>query len=101
MKIWNLSKPNVSRCLSSLLMKYLIYQLYFSVMLQEWFIADQSESQVRKWEENEDIVSWFEEQKAENSLLNKNIEAVKKDAFISLLNHAFEVINQAHVNFLG
>lgn len=61
-------------------------------MLRRWFVEDKGETYAYNWEENETVVRWMEEQKKnEESTVNRNINAVKKDAIISQIQLSLEV----------
>lgn len=61
-------------------------------MLRRWFVEDKGDTNAYQWEQSEPIVEWMEEQKKnENSSVNRNIKAVKKDAIISQIQRSLEV----------
>lgn len=61
-------------------------------MLQRWFVEDKGETNSFLWDKNEAVVVWLEEQKRdETAIINRNINAVKKDAIISQIQRALEV----------
>jgi hypothetical protein len=62
-------------------------------MLRRWFVEDKGESKCYQWEEDEAVVNWMEEQKNdEESNVNRNINSVRKDAIITQIQQALEVI---------
>lgn len=63
-------------------------------MLRRWFVEDKGDTYAYQWEENEAVVIWMEEQKKKESTVNRNINAVKKDAIISKIQQSLEVKNQ-------
>jgi acetyl-CoA carboxylase / biotin carboxylase 1 len=61
-------------------------------MLRRWFVEDKGDTYAYQWEENEAVVEWMEEQKKNDvSTVNRNINAVKKDAIISQIQRSLEV----------
>lgn len=61
-------------------------------MLRRWFVEDKGDTNAYQWEENEAVVEWMEAQKTqEDSTVNRNINAVRKDAIISQIQSALEV----------
>lgn len=61
-------------------------------MLRRWFIEDKGASEGYKWENNETVVNWLEEQlNKENSIMSYNIHCVKKDALINKIKEELEV----------
>ena len=61
-------------------------------MLRRWYVEDKGETNAYHWEENDTIVEWLEEQKKNpESTVNRNINAVKKDAIISQFQQSLEV----------
>ncbi|VEN41740.1 unnamed protein product [Callosobruchus maculatus] len=55
-------------------------------MLRRWFIEDKGAAEGYKWDKNEVVVQWIEEQlfkPANQSIINHNIHAVKRDAVIN------------------
>ncbi len=61
-------------------------------MLRRWFVEDKGETNSFLWDQNESVVEWFEEQKRdESTIINRNINAVRKDAIISQIQKALEV----------
>ncbi|XP_056647760.1 acetyl-CoA carboxylase isoform X2 [Diorhabda sublineata] len=62
-------------------------------MLRRWFVEDKGASQGYKWDKNEVVVQWIEEQLAKNadeSIINHNIHAVKKDAVINKIKSTLD-----------
>lgn len=61
-------------------------------MLRRWFVEDKGDTNSFLWDQNEPIVEWLEEQKRdESAIVNRNINAVRKDAIISQIQKALEV----------
>jgi len=61
-------------------------------MLQRWFVEDKGDTNSFVWDQNEHVVEWLEEQKKEElSIVNRNINAVRKDAIVSQIKKALEV----------
>ena len=61
-------------------------------MLRRWFVEDKGDTNSFLWDQNESVVEWFEEQKRdESTIINRNINAVRKDAIISQIQKALEV----------
>lgn len=60
-------------------------------MLRRWFVEDKGDTYAYQWEENEAVVVWMEEQKKNESTVNRNINAVRKDAIISQIQQSLEV----------
>ncbi|XP_044762645.1 acetyl-CoA carboxylase isoform X3 [Coccinella septempunctata] len=53
-------------------------------MLRRWFLEDLGTSEGYKWDNNEEVTKWMEYQQDEsNSLLKRNINAIKKDSIIT------------------
>ena len=66
-------------------------------MLRRWFVEDKGDTYAYQWENNESVVEWMEEQKKnEESTVNVNINAVKKDAIISRIKESLEVRADCH-----
>lgn len=61
-------------------------------MLRRWFVEDKGETNAYQWDENEAIVEWMEKQKnMPESEVNRNINAVRKDAIINQFQNALQV----------
>lgn len=61
-------------------------------MLRRWFVEDKGETNSFLWDQNEPVVEWLQAQKKdEDSTVNRNINAVRKDAVISQIQIALEV----------
>jgi acetyl-CoA carboxylase / biotin carboxylase 1 len=60
-------------------------------MLRRWFVEDKGDTKAYQWDENAEVVEWLEEQKKESSDVNRNINAVRKDAIISQIQRSLEV----------
>lgn len=61
-------------------------------MLRRWFVEDKGDTNAYQWENNDSAVEWMEEQKKnEDSTVNVNINAVRKDAIISRIKESLEV----------
>lgn len=62
-------------------------------MLRRWFVEDKGETNSFMWDQNEPVVEWLEEQKKdEDSIVYRNINAVRKDAIVSQIRQALEVL---------
>lgn len=64
-------------------------------MLRRWFIEDKGASEGYKWDRNETVVQWIEEQLSKpsnQSIISHNIHAVKKDVLINQIKSSLEVI---------
>lgn len=60
-------------------------------MLRRWFVEDKGDTYAYQWEENVSVVEWMEEQKKnDESTVNRNINAVRKDAIISQIQKSLE-----------
>lgn len=61
-------------------------------MLRRWFVEDKGDINSFVWDQNEAVVEWLEDQKKdESSTVNRNINAVRRDAIISQIQLALEV----------
>lgn len=61
-------------------------------MLRRWFVEDRGDTNAYQWENNEAVVEWMEDQKKnDDSTVNVNINAVRKDAIISRIQESLEV----------
>lgn len=61
-------------------------------MLRRWFIEDKGASEGYKWDNNETVVNWLEEQlQKNNSVISYNIHCVKKDALMNKIKENLEV----------
>jgi len=66
--------------------------LVSTAMLRRWYVEDKGETNAYQWDQNESVVEWFEEQKKnDESIVNRNVNAVKKDAIISQIQRALQV----------
>ncbi|CAD7077022.1 unnamed protein product [Hermetia illucens] len=59
-------------------------------MLRRWFVEDKGSAEGHLWEQNEEMVQWFEEQTHPDSVVSRNINAVKQDAIISRIHEALK-----------
>ncbi|XP_050313932.1 acetyl-CoA carboxylase isoform X2 [Anthonomus grandis grandis] len=62
-------------------------------MLRRWFVEDKGASEAYKWDKNEVVVHWLEEQlnmPPHKSIISRNIHAVKKDAGLSQIKELIE-----------
>nr|XP_008194740.1 PREDICTED: acetyl-CoA carboxylase isoform X1 [Tribolium castaneum] len=62
-------------------------------MLRRWFIEDKGSTEGYKWDNNETVVHWLEDQLRKppsQSIINYNLHCVKKDAVINQINVALE-----------
>lgn len=72
-----------------------LFYLFFIAMLRRWFVEDKGDTYAYQWENNEAVVEWMEEQKKNvDSLVNRNINAVRKDAIVSRIKESLEVRKQ-------
>lgn len=61
-------------------------------MLRRWFVEEKGETNAYRWDQNDAVVEWLEEQKKnELSIVNKNINAVRRDAIISQIQRSLAV----------
>lgn len=60
-------------------------------MLRRWFVEDRGAIDAYLWDKNEVVVEWLEKQKEPDSIVLKNIAAVKRDAIISQIKLSLEV----------
>lgn len=59
-------------------------------MLRRWFVEDRSASDAYLWDTNEAVVDWLEKQKVPDSIVERNIASVKRDAIISQIKKSLE-----------
>lgn len=60
-------------------------------MLRRWFVEDKGDTNAYQWEQSEPVVEWMQAQKKnELSSVNRNINAVKKDAIIAQIQRSLE-----------
>ncbi|CAD7013619.1 unnamed protein product [Ceratitis capitata] len=59
-------------------------------MLRRWLVEDRGAMDAYIWDKNEEMVHWYEEQKRPDSVIAKNLNAVKQDAIISKINQMLE-----------
>ncbi|GLV36890.1 Acetyl-CoA carboxylase [Carabus blaptoides fortunei] len=60
-------------------------------MLRRWFIEDKGAAEGYRWDNNENVVDWLSEQrKIEDSVVSRNLLAVKKDAKINQIKESLE-----------
>lgn len=52
-------------------------------MLRRWFVEDRGAIDAYLWDKNDVVVEWLERQKTPDSIVMRNIAAVKRDAIIS------------------
>lgn len=64
-----------------------------SAMMRRWFVEDKGTTESYQWEtSNQSVCEWLEQQMADNnSIMNQNILAVKKDAQINLIKESLDV----------
>lgn len=61
-------------------------------MLRRWFAEDRGTQQAYSWDnDNKAVAEWFSEQGADDSTVQTNLLAVRKDATINNLKHSIEV----------
>lgn len=62
-------------------------------MLRRWFIEDKGTSEGYRWDHNETVVEWLEQQiNNPESMINYNLHCVKKDALITRIKNSLEVL---------
>ncbi|XP_017779998.1 PREDICTED: acetyl-CoA carboxylase isoform X2 [Nicrophorus vespilloides] len=59
-------------------------------MLRRWFVEDKGAAEGYKWDNNETIVQWLEDQLANPSMLSYNLHCVKKDAVITQIEKSLD-----------
>lgn len=62
--------------------------------LRRWFIEDKGASESYKWENNEAVVEWLEEQDRKplgQSIIHYNLHCVKKDSVLNKIKESLEV----------
>lgn len=59
--------------------------------LCRWFVEDKGATEAHLWENNKEIVQWLLEQTKPNSVVENNINAIKRDAVISQIRKSLEV----------
>ncbi|KAL9876922.1 acetyl-CoA carboxylase isoform 1-T1 [Glossina fuscipes fuscipes] len=59
-------------------------------MLRRWLVEDKGASESYIWDKNEDMVHWYLEQEKSDSVVLRNINAVRKDAIISSITKMLE-----------
>uniref|UniRef100_A0AAR5PDP7 Acetyl-CoA carboxylase n=1 Tax=Dendroctonus ponderosae TaxID=77166 RepID=A0AAR5PDP7_DENPD len=62
-------------------------------MLRRWFVEDNGSTEGYKWDKNEVVVHWLEDQLSKpqhKSIINHNIHAVKKDAGLNQIKELIE-----------
>lgn len=62
-------------------------------MLRRWFVEDKGAAEGYKWDNNEAVVQWFEEQldkPANQSIITYNLHCVKRDAVINNIKTTLE-----------
>lgn len=52
------------------------------------------------WEQNREVAEWLERQQADESIVNRNLNAVRKDAVISQVDNVLKVSVQTFNSFL-
>lgn len=58
--------------------------------LFRWFAEDKGATEAHLWESNKDVVGWLLEQTEPNSVVENNINAIKRDAIISQIRKSLE-----------
>lgn len=61
------------------------------IMLRRWFVEDMGATEAYMWDSNEKIVDWLERQKNNDSIIQRNIASVRKDAIVSQIQKSLEV----------
>ncbi|XP_063925251.1 acetyl-CoA carboxylase isoform X2 [Zophobas morio] len=62
-------------------------------MLRRWFIEDKGSTEGYKWDDNQTVVHWIEDQLQKpttQSIINHNLYCVKKDTIINQINSSLE-----------
>lgn len=62
-------------------------------MLRRWFIEDKGSSEGYRWEDNETVVHWLDQQQnsaPDQSIISYNIHCVKKDAVVNQIKESLE-----------
>lgn len=62
--------------------------------LRRWFIEDKGPSESYKWDNNQAVVQWLEEQEkkpADQSIINYNLHCVKKDSVLNKIKESLQV----------
>lgn len=60
-------------------------------MLRRWFVEDMGATEAYMWDSNDKIVDWLERQKDRESIIQRNIASVRKDAIVSQIQKSLEV----------
>lgn len=63
-------------------------------MLRRWFIEDKGPSESYKWENNQVVVQWLEDQErkpVDQSIIHYNLHCVKKDSVLTNIKESLEV----------
>lgn len=61
-------------------------------MLNRWFLEERGASETHVWwEQNKEVVEWMEKQDSAGSIVNMNLNAVRKDAVISQVDNVLKV----------
>lgn len=58
--------------------------------LCRWFVEDKGATEAHLWDNNKEIVDWLLDQNKSNSVVEANINAVKRDAVISQIRKSLE-----------
>lgn len=61
------------------------------IMLRRWFVEDQGATEAYMWDKNEQMVDWLEKQKDRESIVQRNIASVRKDAIVSQIQKSLQV----------
>ncbi|KAM7345539.1 acetyl-CoA carboxylase isoform 1-T1 [Cochliomyia hominivorax] len=59
-------------------------------MLRRWLVEDKGATESYMWDKNEEMVQWYLEQTKSDSIVSRNINAVRKDAIISSITKMLE-----------
>lgn len=58
--------------------------------LRRWFVEDKGAPEGHRWENNKEIVTWLLEQTKTDSVVETNINAIKRDVIISQIRKSLE-----------
>lgn len=58
--------------------------------LCRWFVEDKSATEAHLWDNNKEVVTWLLEQTKSNSVVEANINAIKRDTIISQIRKSIE-----------
>lgn len=58
--------------------------------LCRWFVEDKGPTEAHLWDNNQEVVKWLLQQNEPNSVVESNINAIKRDAIISQIRKSLE-----------